>query len=670
MGVDVENDFTPKYVIPKEKGKVIKELKQAVDGASSVYLATDPDREGEAISWHLTQSIPMDKKAIHRVVFFEVTENAVKEAFQHPREVDMRLVNAQQARRILDRLVGYKISPLLWKNVRRGLSAGRVQSVALRMIAEREREIESFTTKEYWSIQAELAKIPTIDKQEVSSFRAKLIGLADSKQKLELSNEEETKRIVSELERADYAVAKVDKKTQFRQPVPPFTTSTLQQEAWRKLHFTAKRTMAIAQQLYEGLAVGSEGTVGLITYMRTDSTNVSASAIKETRAYIIEKYGDKFLPPNPRRFAKKAKGAQEAHEAIRPTRIMREPNLISSHLTPDQARLYELIWKRMVTSQMSAALFSITTVNIEAKTQNGKAYLLRASSSTLTFPGFLVLYAEGKDEGDEEQPPPLPELEGGEKLILLKLYPEQHFTEPPPRYTEATLIKALEENGIGRPSTYAPTLSTIQERDYVRKERGRFHPQELGLVVNDLLVKHFPEVINVEFTAQMEEGLDEIARGKREWVPMLKEFYAPFEKTLERASGEMTRVKIADEPTDEVCPLCGSPMVIKMGRYGKFMACSNYPQCKHSKPLLIKTGAICPECGGDLVERRGKKGRPFYGCSNFPQCRFIVNRKPVPYPCPQCGSLLTVYGKKTVKCVKCDYSGDLVKFEERLPVKA
>jgi DNA topoisomerase-1 len=670
MGVDVENNFTPRYVIPREKKAVIKKLREAVDDASSIYLATDPDREGEAISWHLTQSISMGKKPVHRVIFFEITREAVKEAFQHPREIDMPLVYAQQTRRVLDRLVGYSISPLLWKNVRRGLSAGRVQSVALRMVVEREREIDSFVPTEYWSIEAELAKILAAEIGGIpASFRARLIGFLGSKRKLKLGNEEETRKLVDQLGMADYAVFGINKKTVSRQPAPPFTTSTLQQEAWRKLHFTAKHTMVIAQQLYEGLNIGTEGIVGLITYIRTDSTTVSTSAIEETRTYIGKHYGDRFLPPNPRRFTKKAKGAQEAHEAIRPTRIAREPETLKPRLTPDQTKLYELIWRRMVASQMTAASFNITTADIEAKVA-GEAYLLRVSSSVRDFPGFLILYSEGKDEAEDETgAAALPELNKDERLTLLKLYPEKHFTQPLPRYTEATLIKALEENGIGRPSTYAPTLSTIQERDYVRKERGQFHPQELGFVVNDLLVEHFSDFIDVSFTAQMEEKLDEIARGEREWVPILREFYTPFEKSLERASKQMGKVKIADELTGEICPLCKSPMVIKLGRYGKFMACSGYPQCKYSKPLLIKTGVSCPECGGELVERRRKKGgRIFYGCANYPRCQFAISRKPLPHPCPKCGALLVLNGKK-VKCLKCDYTDTLAKLKQQLVVK-
>jgi len=590
LGVDVKNGFAPKYVILKEKRKVVKELKEAAEKAAVVYLATDPDREGEAISWHLIKAVELKTIPVHRVVFHEITEEAIKEAFHQPRQIDMNLVNAQQARRILDRLVGYKISPLLWRKVKSRLSAGRVQSVALRMIAEREREIENFVPQEYWTIEVELAKIAALD-DKVSSFKAKLAGLKDGERKLEIHRQEEAEQIASQLRVANYFVAKVSKKRISRHPTSPFTTSTLQQEAWRKLHFTAQRTMKIAQQLYEGLSVGEEGVTGLITYMRTDSTKVAESAIKETRAYIRGKYGAGFLPPRPRLFVKKAKGAQEAHEAIRPTKVSREPNLIKPYLTPDQAKLYELIWKRMVASQMADALFDTTTIEIEAKEpQEGRSYILKATGSIPHFLGFLILYSEGRDEveSEEEGKAPLPAITKGDELRFLDLFPEQHFTQPPPRYNEATLVKALEEKGIGRPSTYAPIISTLRERGYVERKEGRFHPLELGLVVNDLLVGHFSEIVNIDFTARMEEQLDEIARGEENWVGVIGEFYTPFDEMLQKASMQIPKVKVADEPTDEICPQCGRAMVIRMGRYGKFIACSGYPKCKMTKPLNIK----------------------------------------------------------------------------------
>ncbi len=665
LGVDVKGSFTPKYEVPKEKRAVVKEINETAKKASAVYLATDPDREGEAISWHLVQAAKLDSMPLKRVVFHELTEEAVAEAFRHPREIDMDLVHAQQARRILDRLVGYKISPLLCQKVRRGLSAGRVQSVALRMIVDREREIEGFIPREYWSIDAQLEKIAT---KEV--FTATLLGFMDGK-KIDIGSREEAERIVSQLKHASYTVAQVRKKEVARQPAPPFTTSTLQQEGWRKLRLSAKRTMALAQQLYEGLPIGKEGSVGLITYMRTDSVRVAHSALEETRAFIKGKYGAKFLPPHPRIFRKKVKGAQEAHEAIRPTSIRREPEAIKGYLTRDQFRLYELIWKRMVSSQMSPALLDTTAVDIEAmreKREKGeKSYLLRATSSTMKFPGFTILYSEGRDEAeDEQEKAPLPELVKGEPLKLLRLFPEQHFTQPPYRYTEATLVKALEERGIGRPSTYAPILSTIQGRSYVAQDGGRFCPTELGLLVSDMLCEHFPDIVDFGFTAQMEEGLDRIAQGRMKWVPFLEEFYNPFEKTLQAAREQMARVKIADEPTDEVCTLCGRAMVIKLGRYGRFLACSGYPECKNTKPLLVKIGVTCPKCGSELVVRQSRKKRIFYGCSGYPDCDFTISDRPISQPCPECGGLLVMRGKKMARCTKCEFSGGLDQLEREV----
>jgi DNA topoisomerase-1 len=661
LGVDIENNFAPKYVVPRGKNKVVKELKQAAKTAATVYLATDPDREGEAIAWHLVEVTRSNETPYQRVVFHEITDEAIARAFKNPRSIDMQLVNAQQARRIMDRLVGYKISPLLWRKVRRGLSAGRVQSVALRIIADREREIEQFTPEEYWVIEAELTrKVPA----EAAPFRAVLVGLIDGV-KLDIHNQQEATEICDELRPAAYNVTTVKTKKVTRQPAPPFITSTLQQEAWRKLRFTAKQTMATAQQLYEGLTIGDEGRVGLITYMRTDSTRVARSAVTEAREFITEKYGSQFIPPHARSFARKVKGAQEAHEAIRPTRIWREPDLIKHHLTTPQFKLYQLIWKRMVASQMSAALFDNTTVDIQARCPDSKTkYLFRASSSITTFPGFMVLYIEGKDEAEEERKiSPLPFLEKDDELELLGLFPEQRFTQPPSRFTEATLVKTLEQWGIGRPSTYAPILSTIQERGYVTKDRGRFQPTELGLVVNDLLVKHFPDIVDIKFTANMEEELDEIANESRDWAGVVQDFYTPFEKSLQSASLLMEKVKLAEELTGEICPECGQPLVIKMGRYGKFVACSGYPECKYTKPYQVKIGVKCPQCGGELLERMSKKKRVFYGCSNYPDCQFATNFRPLPQPCPNCGGLLTLYREKWAKCSKCDYRGKLEESE-------
>ncbi len=650
MGVDIENGFMPKYVVPKAKTKLVNELKQAAQDAAAVYLATDPDREGEAIAWHLSEVTKTDRKPYYRVVFREITEEAVKSAFQSPREIDMQLVDAQQARRILDRLVGYNISPLLWKKVRKRLSAGRVQSVAVRIVVDREREIQAFVPVEYWVIEVELSK-----KKEKPSFRATLIGLTDGK-KLDIHTEEESDKLKSALEQAAYDVLKVGVKKVTRQPAPPFTTSTLQQEAWRKLRFSAKQTMAIAQQLYEGLPIGDEGNVGLITYMRTDSIRVAQSAVAETIAFIRERYGAKFLPPRPRAFTTRTVRAQEAHEAIRPTRTHREPAQVKKYLNTSQFRLYDLIWKRMVASQMAAALFDNTTVDIEAK--NHKDYLLRTAASVNTFPGFITLYSEGRDEAEEEGKVALPHLEKGDELKFLGIFPEQRFTQPLSRYTEATLVKTLEQYGIGRPSTYAPTISTIQDRDYVNKVKGVFQPTALGFATNDLLVQHFPDIINIKFTADMENELDDIASKERTWPSVIQDFYVPFDKDLQQALKTAEKVKLADEPTGDSCPKCGKPLVIKTGRFGKFVACSGYPGCKFTQSFQVKVGAKCPQCGNELIQRISKKRRTFYGCTGYPECKFITNFKPLPQSCPQCGGLLTQHGRQAW-CSKCEYKGKI-----------
>jgi DNA topoisomerase-1 len=641
LGVDIEHGFTPKYLVPREKKELIKELRDAVKQARSVWLATDPDREGEAISWHLAEATGVEPTKVRRVVFHEVTKDAVTEAFRHPRAIDMELVNAQQARRILDRLVGYEISPLLWRKVKGRLSAGRVQSVALRLIVDREREVQAFVPTEYWTIEAELAKHRARGKRE--HLRASLQSVwGANEKKLEIPNQERAAALVADLRPASFSVADVRRREAHRQPAPPFTTSTLQQEAARKLRFTAKRTMVVAQQLYEGIFLPDEGeSVGLITYMRTDSTNVAASAQQEARAYIAQKYGGDFVPATPRVFTKKARNAQEAHEAIRPTSTFREPARLKAALTSEQFRLYELIWKRFVASQMEAAILDTTQVDIRATaTPSGADYLLRANGSVIKFPGFLEVYREGTDDGeaDDDGKQPLPELAVGEALDLIDLVPTQHFTQPPPRYTEATLVKALEEKGIGRPSTYAPTISTIVERGYVERVDRRLIPTELGVTVNDLLVQHFPDIVDVGFTAQLEEQLDDIASGEREWVPVLRDFYGPFHEEVERAAEAMPTVKVEDEPYGENCEKCGRPLVIKMGRFGRFIACSGFPTCRNAKPLLEKVGVRCPACGeGELVVRSSKKGRTFYGCDRFPACAFTVWDRPIAEPCPTCG---------------------------------
>jgi DNA topoisomerase I len=672
LSVDVEHDFAPKYRVPQEKREVVEQLRTAVERASEVYLATDPDREGEAIAWHLMEAVSIPNDVVHRVVFHEITPGAIAAAFGHPQAIDMNRVNAQQARRILDRLVGYKISPLLWDKVRNRTSAGRVQSVAVRLIVEREREIAAFVAEEYWSIAAELAKRSA----SRPTFIAKLARI--SGQDADLKNEPDTHLVVEELERCLYLVSDVRRGERRRKPAAPFTTSTLQQEASRRLGFTAKRTMRIAQQLYEGIALGSQGSIGLITYMRTDSTNVAEAAQQEARKFIAARYGPEALPDVPPIYRTRAKGAQEAHEAIRPTSTFREPSTVARFLSPEQQRLYNLIWQRFVASQMALAVYDTMSVDVLADPEwrktlaltkdnavpanllegllvSGK-YMFRASGSRVKVLGFLAVYEESRDDDatpDEESDHLLPDLQVGEVVDLVRLMPEQHFTQPPPRYTEATLVRALEEYGIGRPSTYAPTISTIQDRGYVGTTERRLYPSELGFIVNDLLVEHFPDVVNVGFTARMEEDLDQIARGEREWVPVLRDFYTPFEQAVQRAESTMEKVAVADQPTGEKCDQCGHEMILKWGRFGKFIACSNFPTCRNAKPYLEKVGAVCPQCGGDLVERRSRKQRTFYGCVNYPTCKFISWRRPLPQPCPACGGLLVATNKHRAQCLKC-----------------
>ncbi len=665
LSVDVENDFTPEYRIPNDKRKAVKRIKKEVKKAAELYLATDPDREGEAIAWHVAEVAEAGDRPVRRVVFHEITDEAVKDAFANYRDIDMKLVDAQQARRILDRLVGYQISPLLWKTVRGGLSAGRVQSVALRLVVEREREIEAFVPEEYWSIEAELAKQETRGGQEREGFWAKLHKVRD--EAADLSNQENAQRIVDDLQGASYVVAAVEKRARRRNAPAPFRTSTLQQDASRRLRFSARRTMRVAQQLYEGMDLGPDGSVGLITYMRTDSVNVSAQAQADALSYIAEAYGDRYVPATPRKYKSQVKGAQEAHEAIRPTSVRREPQAVKQYLSPQQFRLYDLIWKRFVASQMAPAVVESTTVDINAGAPNGEMpYLFRATGSVVKFPGFLRVYGDIKS--GEDQAPPLPPLSRDEILDLLQLVPKQHFTKPPARYSEATLVRALEEHGIGRPSTYAPIISTIRTRGYVELIERRIHPTELGVVVNDLLVEHFGNIIEVGFTARMEHNLDRIASGEREWVPVMRRFYDRFEEQLEEAKVEMKKVELKPEPAGMDCEKCGSPMVIKTGRYGKFIACSNYPECKNTKPYVVKVGVDCPQCGGDLVERKTRKGRVFYGCANYPECDFASWDRPVPEPCPECGGLMTEAGKKSIKCSKCGTKRERV-VEEAVPTE-
>lgn len=649
MGVDIEQNFEPKYITIRGKGPVLKELKTAAKKAKKVYLAADPDREGEAIAWHLAHSLDLDLNSDCRVVFNEITKDAIKESFKHPRMINMDLVDAQQARRILDRLVGYKISPILWKKVKKGLSAGRVQSVALRLIIDREKEINDFKPEEYWTIDGTFLK-----GQE--TFEASFFG--KNGKKLPLNSEADVKEILSQLKGNQYTVEKVTKKERKRNPALPFTTSTLQQEAARKLNFRAKKTMMIAQQLYEGIDLGREGTVGLITYMRTDSTRISNTAVDEAAAFIDQTYGKEFLGGK-RKPAKKNENAQDAHEAIRPTSVLRKPSELKAVLGRDQMRLYKLIWERFVASQMAPAVLDTMSVDL---TNNGLTF--RANGSKVKFSGFMKVYVEGKDDQMEEKDRMLPDLQEGDTVLSKDIEPEQHFTQPPPRYTEARLVKTLEERGIGRPSTYAPTLDTIQRRGYVALDNKRFVPTELGQIVLDLIMEFFPEIINVEFTAKMERDLDHVEEGNTEWVKIIDNFYTDFEKRVKKAESEMKEVEIEPEYAGEDCELCSSPMVYKMGRYGKFLACSNFPDCRNTKPIVKQIGVKCPSCGeGNIVERKSKKKRVFYGCDRYPDCEFVSWDKPIERKCPKCGKMLVEKKLKKgiqVQCVECDYKEEQI----------
>jgi DNA topoisomerase-1 len=633
LGVDVDNGFAPRYLTIKGKGDVIKDLKSAVKTASEVYLATDPDREGEAIAWHLAELLKLEEPK--RIELHEITKDAALAALKHPHPIDIDRVNAQQARRILDRLVGYKISPLLWAKVRGGLSAGRVQSVAVRLIVDREREIRAFVPREYWSITALLSSAAESSLQ----FPADL--LMRGGEKLAVENQQQADKILADLKGATYTVASIKQREVRRNAPPPFTTSTLQQEASRKLKLRVRRTMQIAQALYEGVDLGgSEGTVGLITYMRTDSTRISDQARDAAREYITATYGDNF---HGGREHKIREGAQDAHEAIRPTSVHHTPERMAKVLKRDELRLYTLIWNRFVASQMAPAVLDQTTVDIDAA-----GYTFRASGSVVKFAGFTKIYEEGRDDeaADAEKKGRLPRLEQKQKLDLHKLEPKQHFTEPPPRYTEATLVKALEENRIGRPSTYSTIVETIQARGYVEQLERRFHPTEIGIAVNDLLAEHFPDIVDLNFTAQMEGGLDKVAEGGEDWVKLLDKFYGPFVQELEQAEKKLPRLEIKDEPTDEICPNCGKPMVIKTGRFGRFISCTGYPECKTTRPILKDTGAKCPKDGGIIVERKSRKGRIFYGCANYPKCDFVSWDRVVPEPCPVCGSYVVAKSRR------------------------
>jgi DNA topoisomerase-1 len=655
-GVEVENNFNPKYITIRGKGSILKELKDASKKVKKVYLAADPDREGEAIAWHLAHALNLDQTQECRVVFNEITKQAVKDAFKTPRKINMDLVNAQQARRILDRLVGYKISPLLWKKVKKGLSAGRVQSVAVKIIMDRENEISAFVPTEYWSITAKLGIRDSV-------FEAKFHKLNGVKK--ELNQESDVQEILEAIKNAAFKVSKVKEKERQRHPSAPFTTSSLQQEAARKLGFRAAKTMSVAQQLYEGVELGKEGTVGLITYMRTDSTRLSVTAQDEAKELITAKYGEKFLPETPRQYSKKAAGAQEAHEAIRPTSAIREPEMVKEFLSRDQFRLYKLVWERFVSSQMASALLDTLSVDIEAGTAT-----FRAVGSKVSFPGFMKVYVEGNDDGTTDEDKYLPPLEAGDALNKQEIEPKQHFTQPPPRYTEARLVKTLEELGIGRPSTYAPTLETIQKRGYVAIEEKKFMPTELGELVIEQMEQFFPEILNVEFTANMEGDLDHVEEGSEDWVKVLAEFYESFEKRLLFAEEEMKEIEIEDEVSDEICEKCGKPLVYKLGRFGKFLACSGFPDCRNTKPIIKDIGVTCPKCNeGKVVERRSKKGRVFYGCDQYPGCDFVSWDRPSTKPCPSCGAWMIEKRNKQgtkLQCTSCDHTEAVLDNEEEL----
>lgn len=644
MGVDVNNNYQTKYITIRGKGPILKELKSAAKKAKKVFLAADPDREGEAIAYHLANSLDVDINSNCRVVFNEITKDAIKESFKNPRPINMNLVDAQQARRVLDRLVGYNISPLLWKNVKKGLSAGRVQSVAVRLIVDRENEIRNFVPEEYWTING-------IFKKDNEEFSADFYSLADKK-KLELKSKQDVDSILNQIKGNEFKVISVERKERKRNPALPFTTSSLQQEAARKLNFRAKKTMMIAQQLYEGIDIG-DGTVGLITYMRTDSTRISEVAKNEALSYIENKYGKEYVQGN-KRTQKKQENVQDAHEAIRPTSVLREPSEVKPYLSRDQYRLYKLIWERFIASQMAPAIMDTMTVHL----QNGSV-IFRATGSQVKFPGFMKVYVEGVDDQQEEKDKFLPPLTEGDVVTANKIEPKQHFTQPPARYTEARLVKTLEELGIGRPSTYAPTLDTIQKRGYVALENNRFVPTELGELVLELLMEFFPEIVDVEFTAKMETGLDQIAEGKANWIKIIDDFYKDFEKKIQKAEQEMQQVEVKEEYAGEDCEKCGSPMVIKLGRYGKFMACSNFPDCRNTKPILKQIGVKCPNCHeGNIVERKSKKRRVFYGCDRYPECDYVSWDKPLERKCPICDNILVEKKIKKgtqVQCVHCDY---------------
>jgi len=653
LGVDVDNDFKPQYINIRGKGDLISQLKEAAKSAPKVYLATDPDREGEAISWHLCAILGIEPEEAKRVTFHEITDKAVKDAFAHPEAIDLRLVDAQQARRVLDRLVGYSLSPLLWHKIRPGLSAGRVQSPALRLVVARENEIKRFNPEEYWTLDVLL-------RGQNGEVRARYHG--EGKKRAELKTKEQVDSVLADIQGKPFSVLCVTPKERKKAPAFPFTTSTLQQEASRKLGFPVRKTMSVAQSLYEGVELGGEGYTGLITYMRTDSTRVSAGALSEARAFVASTYGDDYVGPV--RVQKAKAGQQDAHEAVRPTGVARTPAEIRKFLKPDQYKLYKLVWERFVASQMAPAIYDTVSCDIEA----GK-HLFRATGSRMRFAGFTKVYEESQDDPGEEDRDIIP-LVVGEILKLLGTEPVQHFTEPPPRYTEASLVKALEENGIGRPSTYAPTIATLFEREYLGREGRRLYPTDLGVLVDTLVAENFPSVVDLGFTATMEQQLDFVEEGEVNWVQVVREFWEPFKGQVEKAEKQVGKLNVPDEPAGEDCPKCGRPMVIKRGRFGRFIACSGYPECKTTKPLLDKTGAVCPKCGSEIVARRSKSGRTFYGCSGYPSCDFISWERPAKdKKCPLCGSFVVeVKGKEEIyKCQKpgCGFRGQIPQDTEK-----
>ncbi len=658
MGIDFENNFEPKYLTIRGKTDLIKKLKKEIKNSDKVYLATDPDREGEAISWHLITALDIPEKLATRVVFNEITKDAVKNAIKHPRDIDEDLVDAQQARRVLDRIVGYSISPLLWRKIKKGLSAGRVQSVVLKLICDRELEIEKFEPKEFWNITASLGH-----KGTRAAFKAKFYG--DKKKKITLENEKQTKEVLDAIENEQFAVESIKKSAKKRMPTPPFITSTMQQEATRKLGFTSLKTMSVAQQLYEGIEVKGMGAVGLITYMRTDSTRIADEAKAAAREYIINRWGEEYTPLKPREYSNK-KNAQDAHEAIRPSVIALAPDDIKTSLTNDQYKLYKLIWERFMASQMKEADIENTTVNISAGD-----YIFKATGTVVLFNGFMVLYTEGKDVEDEEKEQKLPAMAEGDELIKKKIESKQNFTKPPARYTEATLIKTMEEQGIGRPSTYAPTISTITARHYVEKEKKMLFPTDLGKIVNELMSENFKDIVDVGFTADMEQKLDKVEAGERKWVDVIREFYIPFEKTLEVADKNIEHVNIEPEVTDILCEKCGRNMVIREGKYGKFLACPGYPQCRNAKPIRVEIGVKCPKCGGEILERKTKKGAKYFGCENYPECDFTSWDLPTNEKCPECGKMLLLKSinrriTKVKVCIdeNCSFNKEKSKKEE------